>query len=85
MSLRQRADEAQQRALLFGRHQRRGGTHGGGTGVGVASVSEQESMEAANDASVDGLRGRVGEMRHVSEASLLSWRGEGARGVGAIK
>lgn len=66
MSLRQRPDEAQQRALLFGAHHRRVATPNAGVGTTVASLSERESLEAGNEASVDGLRGRVGEMRHVS-------------------
>lgn len=67
MSLRQRPDEAQQRALLLGAHHRRGSVQNVGVSTGVASLSERESLEATNEASVDGLRGRVGEMRHVSE------------------
>lgn len=59
-----RQDEAQRRALLFGAHQRRPATPHL-PAAGIARGQESETLEAANDAGVDGLRGRVGEMRHV--------------------
>lgn len=67
MALRPRQDDAQRRALLFGAHQRRPSPPGLGPGTSPAMASERESLEAANDAGVDGLRGRVGEMRHVRD------------------
>lgn len=34
----------------------------------VGAAAEREQIESTNDVRVDGLRGRVGEMRHVSLA-----------------
>lgn len=64
METRARA-ENDNRALLFGaqnRHRR------GAAPTSAATASERELLEAANQEKVDGLRGRVGEMRHVRSA-----------------
>lgn len=62
MALRpQKHDDTERRQLLFGAQQRRpppGGRN-------LSSAADKEAMETANSANVDGLRGRVGEMRHV--------------------
>ena len=60
--------EDDKRALLFGRQK----THRRPVAPGVATASEKEMLESANQEKVDGLRGRVGEMRHVREALKFS-------------
>lgn len=60
-----RTREEKQRALLFGS---RDVAHRRPTSTGVTESvgGGDEMLEAANSGKVNGLRGRVGEMRHVS-------------------
>lgn len=65
MAQRTRPDDAKNRALLFGSAHQRRPTVAPPPAPGVIAASERETLETANDGAVDGLRGRVGEMRHV--------------------
>lgn len=81
MAMRSQGNDPDRRLLLFGgrgdphgAHRRPNATTLSSTQVapGNGAANEREMLEAANDNNVDGLRGQVGEMRHVSHnANLL--------------
>lgn len=62
-----RQEDKERRDLLFGAQPRRPLP----PGRNASSTVEQEEMETANNSNVDGLRGRVGEMRHVSTSPIF--------------